>query len=55
LPTVSLESLIEENNIIIVILAWRFEEQIKKKIREIIGKNVTIICVKPKMHKIKEV
>ena len=27
----------------------------KKKIREIIGKNVTIICVKPKMHKIKEV
>lgn len=55
LPIISLESLKEEKNIIIVILAWRFEQQIKQKIREKIGKHATIICVKPKIDTIKEV
>ena len=31
LPIISLESIVNEENLIIIILAWRFEEQIKKK------------------------
>ena len=53
LPIVPLESLIQENNIIII-LAWRYEKQIIQKIREKIGKHVTTISVKPKIDKIKE-
>tara|TARA_B110000037_G_scaffold223103_1_gene302147 strand:+ start:4171 stop:5436 length:1266 start_codon:yes stop_codon:yes gene_type:complete len=55
LPIVSLESLIEEKNLVILILAWRFEKQIKKKIRKKLGEKPTIICVKPKIDKIIEI
>ena len=55
LPIISLESIVNEENLIIIILAWRFEEQIKKKIREKIGNNVTIISVKPKINQIIEI
>lgn len=55
LPIISLESLIKEKNITIMILAWRYEEQIKNRIRKIIGENIPIVCVKPKLDNILEI
>ncbi len=54
LPIVSLDSLIQDNNIIIIILAWRYEKQIVQKILNKIGKQIKIISVKPKITKLDE-
>ena len=54
LPVVSLESIKNIDNIIIIILAWRFKDQIIKRIRKKFGKKLRIISVMPNMTKIVE-
>jgi len=55
LPVVSLDSIKKtDNNVIILILAWRFNDQILKRIRKKLGKKIKVISVMPKMTKIVE-
>lgn len=54
LPVVSLESIKNTDNIIIIILAWRFKDQIIKRIRKRFGKKLRVISVMPNIKKIVE-